>query len=101
MIYLNSVDISTVNKWTLWIVTTLMVGFPSGEYPCTLLLSDLTLLLSISHPNPAGMELSELKYGPRPHSISGLLQCVRASGWPDSIEHLPRRWVTSQPLSRT
>ncbi|KAH8893657.1 MFS general substrate transporter [Thozetella sp. PMI_491] len=30
MIYLNVADIATINRWVLWTVTTLMVGFPSA-----------------------------------------------------------------------
>lgn len=35
LIYLNVVNITHVNKWIIWTVTTLLLSYPSGMYsPC-------------------------------------------------------------------
>ena len=35
VVYLYVVDITTVNKWTVWVVMTLLLAYPNGKFPST------------------------------------------------------------------
>jgi hypothetical protein len=36
VVYLYVVDITTVNKWTVWVVMTLLLAYPNGDLPSTI-----------------------------------------------------------------
>lgn len=98
-IYFNVTDLSKVNKWTLWLVTTLLIGFPSGRCPDILSLysvpiSDLKLIkLSSSDPGTTGMELPKFQQRTIPNSVGRVLQCVCTGWWAHRCEYLPRGYV--------
>jgi hypothetical protein len=59
LIYLNVVDITHVNKWIIWTVTTLLLSYPSGMFILYPHFYKLTSLISTSSSYPSRLELTQ------------------------------------------
>jgi hypothetical protein len=34
LVYFNVVNVAKVNRWVVWTVTTLLLSYPNGRFPC-------------------------------------------------------------------
>lgn len=90
VVYLYVVDVNSASKWAVWIVMTLLLGFPNCLYYPGSPTKPISNLVP-STCDPSLLELSEFKHGPFSDSFGGNVQhvcsgiidncCEYLSGW--------------------
>ena len=74
LVVLNVVDITKVNKWTVWAVITLLLGYPNGMSLKSLVKNYVRLLNIDSTSHSSGLEFSKFKCSSLENRLSCLLQ---------------------------
>lgn len=96
VIYLYVKDIDSINHWTAWVIMTLFLAYPSGEFFFgTVSASDTD---STSTPDPGRLELTQFQHRPLSNCLGSNVQHVCPSIGDYRIQYLQIRYGCCCPF---